>query len=156
MNKFKNGFTLIELLVVLSIVMSIVVVSGNIFYTALRSGSKTQVSLDLKQRGNYGLSVIEKMIREAKEVDCASDQVTIVYKDGQETSFSCSSGQVASDSANSAVLVDSIADCSTDFGFSCNLPQVGIGFTISENPDSPMPFKSSQINFQTTVTARNL
>jgi prepilin-type N-terminal cleavage/methylation domain-containing protein len=151
----RGGFTLIELLVVLSLVALITVAAGNIFYSTLRTNTKTQVSANLKQKGNYALAVMERMIREAKEIPvCQDRQLTLVYKDDLTTTFSCSSSQIASSSAHSSVLVSPI-DCA-NFDFTCNLPQVGINFTLNRNPTNPLPFKRSEIQFQTTVTARNL
>jgi type II secretion system protein J len=74
--KMQRGFTLIELLVVITVVISITVVAGNIFYSSLRSNTKTQVSTDLKQKGDYALTIMERMIREAKTInsaDCSDD-----------------------------------------------------------------------------------
>ncbi len=151
------GFTFIELLVVLSLLITITFISGSIFFSTFRSSSKTQVSTNLKQKGDYALTTMEKMIREAKEIDCISDkEIELVYKDGQTTTFSCLSlsDQIASDSANSAVLLTPI-NCS-DFSFICDLPRVDISFELNQNPDDPLPFKRSVVDFQTSVTARNL
>lgn len=158
--EFRNGFTLIEILVVMSVIVTIALISGNIFYSTLRTSSKTQVSTNLKQEGGYALTVMERMIRESKEItNCQSDQITVVYKDDEETTFVCDTtlpfpDQVASDSANYSVLIDSI-DCD-NFSFSCNQPQIGINFTLSKNPSNPLPFSKSGVEFQTSVTARNL
>ncbi len=151
-NSHIKGFTLIEVLVVLTILIIIAVISGNIFVTTLRSNTRTQTSTNLKQKGDYGLMVIERMIRESTEVECISDnELRIVYKDGQQTVFTCASNRVAS---NAAVLIEPI-DC-MDFSFSCSLPRVDISFVLNQNPDDPLPFKRSEVNFQTSVTARNL
>jgi len=161
--EFQSGFTLVELLVVITVVISVTVVAGNIFYSSLRSNTKTQVSTNLKQKGNYALTIMERMIREAKiinEADCTDDELTITYKDGEETTFICDTtlpepDQVASVSAqHPAVLIDSI-NCE-NFSFSCDLPRVDIEFTLSHNPNDPLPFNRAEVKFQTSVTARNL
>ncbi len=158
----QKGFTLIELMVVVTVVISVAVVAGNIFYSSLRSNTKTQVTTDLKQKGDYALTIMERMIREAKVIDsadCSNDQLTITYKDGEETTFICDTtlpepDQIASVSANSAVLLDEIS-CE-NFDFTCDLPRVGIEFTLNQNPTDPLPFKRAEIKFQSSVTARNL
>jgi hypothetical protein len=102
------------------------------------------------------------MIREAKivnEADCTDDELTISYKDGEETTFICDTtlpepDQLASNSAHSAILIDEI-DCD-NFSFSCDLPRVDIEFTLSHNPNDPLPFNWAEVKFQTSVTARNL
>lgn len=156
--QLRSGFTLIELLVVLSIIALISVATGNIFYSTLRTSSKTQISSDLKQKGNYALAVMERMIRGAKEAECVTNQqLRIVYKDDLETIFICSggsNGEIASSSAHSSTLLSPI-NCD-NFNFICNPPQVNINFTVNQNPTNPLPFKRSEIEFQTTVTARNL
>jgi hypothetical protein len=143
-------------------VISITVVAGNIFYSSLRSNTKTQVSTNLKQKGDYAITIMERMIREAKivnEADCTDDELTITYKDGEETTFICDTtlpepDQLASNSAHSAILIDEI-DCD-NFSFNCDLPKVIINFNLNQNPNDPLPFKRAEVEFQTSVTARNL
>ncbi len=140
------------MLVVISIVGLVVISSSNVFFSTLRTNTKTQISTNLKQKGDYALTVMERMIRQAYEInDCSPNNLTLIYKDGQETVFSCSSSQLAS---NSAVLIDSI-NCG-DFNFNCDLPQVDINFILSQGGSDPLPFQRTSMKFQTTVTARNL
>jgi prepilin-type N-terminal cleavage/methylation domain-containing protein len=151
----KSGFTLIEMLVVISLVVIIALIAGNIFFTTVRSSTKTRLSTDLKQKGNYALTLMERMIRQASEInDCQTDEIEITYLDEQTTTFSCSGGEIASNSANLAVLTDGVADCSSFIDCS-NLPEVAISFSLTRGPELGLPFQKSTLDFQTKVTVRN-
>lgn len=130
--KNSNGFTFIELLAVIAVLISIGAIIGTILITSLRGTNKTNTITNVRQNGNYALSIMAKMIREAKHFDGVSQNdstytinciqptpspgaptpTPVPYKylritsfDNGQTTFACCSGPpptIASSSAASA------------------------------------------------------
>ncbi len=110
--------------------------------------------------------------------DCVAANVTptptpIPYKfvkitsfDGQQTKFSCTSGASGTISSNSASLLDTTLVSLDSCFFTCSkstivdFPTIGIYFALSTFKPTGVvnlfPEKKASINFQTTVTIRNL
>jgi len=173
MNRSK-GFTLVEILVVVGILGIIVVVASTIFFTTIRSSSKTKVLTTVKQNGDYALTVMERLIRDSQEVSssCTSGMASIKVKrfDGSEITFSCdlAQGLIASSSGQRLTSSDVKVDtCS----FDCNCPAaypncasagakfypktITIKFTLSQLAATVRPEEEASVNFQTTVSTRN-
>ena len=167
----NKGFTLIEMLVVVGILGIIAVVASNVFFTTLRSSSKTKALTTVKQNGDYALSVMERLIRDSQEVmtNSAGQYCVAVMKkikvkrlDGTEVEFTCedegtTNGRMASNSArltSSEVKVDSCSfDCESKGQF---YPQtITINFTLSQNVVTSRPEEQASVNFTTTVSVRN-
>jgi len=159
----RAGFTLIEIVVMIAILGVMGVVTSNIFFTSLKSSVKSQTNVQLKQKGNNALSVMERMIRQSiieSNCDGAShSSIEILYNDDL-TTFSCSSDQIASNSANSTTLVSDVTsiDCS-DF-ITCTLngatPEVIIKFTLNqgESGTGALPYRGSA-DFESKIIPRN-
>jgi len=92
------GFTLVEILVVVGILGIIAVVASTIFFTTIRSSSKTKTLTKVKENGDYALSVMERLIRDSEEVITNSDNQTcqasmnkikVKRLDGTTVEFTC-------------------------------------------------------------------
>ncbi len=161
------GFTLIEMVVVIGILLLIAGAITSLFFVSLRSSTGTIILNDVKQNGDYTLSVMERMIRNArtiKDIQTVCDNtnknsITIVNPDNQETTFSCpsGSGQIASQSAYLNSPQTPISNCS----FSCyftppNPAVVKISFTIGKSAGSASrPEETVSLNYSTSVVVRN-
>jgi prepilin-type N-terminal cleavage/methylation domain-containing protein len=170
-NNQAKGFTLIEILVVVGLLAIIAVISSNMFFTTLRSSSKSKTSITVKQNGDYALATMERLIRDSEEVIANSDgsvcvadmnKVKIKRLDGSEVEFACeeegtADGLIASNSArltSENVKLDSCSfDCSSQGEF---YPQVvAISFTLSQATVTTRLEEQASLDFKTTVTTRN-
>ena len=160
-NRSVQGFTLLELLAMMGLLALISVLSVSIFFSVMRTTKRIKVTEKLKQEGDHSLSVMTRMLRNAVDLDsCTGSPVNsfeITNRDNLTTTFTCSSDQIAS---NSAVLIGDVqVDCS-DF-ITCTLGSEGIyeivvDFTLSRSGTSLLPYQEASIDFRTTVTPRNL
>jgi len=175
------GFTLVEILVVVGILGIIAVVASTIFFTTIRSSSKTKTLTKVKENGDYALSVMERLIRDSEEVITNSDNQTcqagmnkikLLRLDGTTVEFACvnkgtADGQIASNSArltSSEIKVDSCSfDCSCPAAYPNCIGEgtkfypktVTIKFTLSQVAATVRPEEQATVNFQTTVSTRN-
>ena len=169
--KISKGFTLIEILVVIGLLGIIVAVGSNMFFTTLKSSTKSKILTVVKQNGDYTLTIMERLIRDSEKVIVNSDGVLceagmnklkVKRLDGSEIEFTCegegtADSLIASNSANltsSEVKVDSCSfDCFSQGDF---YPQVvSIDFTLSQAVETTRLEEQAAVNFRTTVTTRN-
>lgn len=102
----NKGFSLIELLVVVALMGIIGTVTTQVFFIGFKSQAKGEIVKEVKQNGDYALSVIDTMVRNA--ADFSSDQVcnwdaatlSIVNPDSFTTIFDCTGSSIASVSAS--------------------------------------------------------
>jgi len=165
-----KGFSIIEVIVMIGILGLIGVIATGVFFTTLRSSTRSRVSENLKQKGDFTLNVIEKMVRGASflpdlTADCDGDDkssLSVVSHDGFTTTFDCSADRIASVSAEqgTVVLLEDVSRIDCDHFISClvgsgGVPEVVIDFTLYQGGDSELPYEKSSINFHTQVTPRN-
>lgn len=91
----KKGFTLVELLVIVALVGIIGAATTQVFIIGFKSQGKGEIVKEVKQNGDYAISVIERMVRNA--VDFGSQacnenltSLSIINPDGYTTIFDCS------------------------------------------------------------------
>lgn len=166
----KKGFTLIEILVVVGILGLIAVIGTNMFFSILRGSTKTRVLAEVKQNGNYALSVMGRMIRNSKGItsSCTSNMQTITIKnpDREETTFDLSETRIASKSAlgtgyltSDKVRIDKTDPVNKPYRFDCvstaGSPEVvTIRFTLSQPGVATRPEEQAAVDFKTTVSLR--
>jgi len=163
----KNGFTLIEIMIVVGILGIIAVVGSGTFFSILRGSNKTKTLQMVKQNGDYAISVMERMIRNARVLinpttNSTVSSITIKNPDGSTTIFSCG-GNPATIASNGASLLSNevrVNDCNNIFNVSVGQPgikppAVKINFSLSPAVSSSKPEEQAEVNFQTTVTLRN-
>ena len=171
--KAKNGrgFTLMEMIVVIALLGVVGMMAVNIFFTSLRGSTKAETLKEIKQNGDFAISAMERMIRNAQEVTStcsgSSSSITIRNPDHYRTTFSCGS-RIASISADLVPPVITyltsskvyVADCY----FICNNlgstpEEVMIHFVLSETgaatPTPVRPEERASATFETTVSLRN-
>lgn len=165
----KKGFTLIEILVVVGILGLIAVIGTNMFFSILKGETKTRVLAEVKQNGNYALSVMGRMIRNAKEItSCTSNMQTITIKnpDREETTFDLSGTRIASRSAlgtgyltSDKVRIDKTDPVNKPYRFDCTAVTgspavITIRFTLSQPGVATRPEEQATVDFKTTVSLR--
>jgi len=161
----SGGFTLIEILVVVFLLGIVVVIGSSLFFSILKGASKAEIEKEVKQNGDYAMSVMERMIRNAQKIDeCASgNSITITSQDGNQTEFKClfedGVGKIASGSGRlTGKNVTLGTSCPGSLVFTCDLsktpPVVNISFDLSQKETTARPEEKAQIHFQTTVSLR--
>jgi prepilin-type N-terminal cleavage/methylation domain-containing protein len=128
----QNGFTLIELLVVIALVITVGGITVSIFFSALRSSSKSNSLSQVRQSGDYAITQMSKMITFAKyfngvsvdnityKTSCVGDATAYKYVkitafDSGVTTFSCplldtDVAPIASKSAASTPITVNLTD----------------------------------------------
>lgn len=159
----KKGFTFIEILVVIALIGIISLATSQIFFTVLQSESKGEITKEVKQNGDYALSVIEQMTRNAQDVDISNcnnsgTSFTITNSDGGTTIFDCSTTQISS---NSSFLTNTLVDVSScSVNVVCPTPAtspkyVYINFTLSQHGPTAGVAQNASETYQSTITLRN-
>lgn len=173
----NKGFTLLEVIVSVSIVAVVGVAITQAFFSTTTSGSKSQALQEIKQNGDYALSIMERMIHNAVRVTNTCDAngeltpaLSIQNLDGGTTTFGCqafeSYTRIASSSGSAVVyLTDKgislgAATCDTNtLTFTCTrdpggATKVAIFFKL-QTTGVGTAIQSTLPEFATTVTLRN-
>ena len=169
-----------EIMVTIVILGGIGVVATSSLFSLLRGASKTEYLKEVKQNGDYALSVMEIKIRNAQDIASVclgvpATNIIIVNQDGNrtQTEFTCDNGSIMvrdvgallpSPSPQVAYLTNNsvkLTACdTTNISFNCTqssvtgLKSVMVKFTISQTTALPAAESTSQ-TFQTQVTLRN-
>lgn len=178
----KKGFTLIELLVVITLVAIIGTITTQVFILSFKAQTKTESLKEVKQSGDYIMSVLEDMVRNSSDIqyDCnaPASSLTILSQDGQITKFVCDTSPegkryIASISAWSELVPSptgvllisnkaTITDCSNVFRVVCPTPPLSpkyvfVNFTLENYMPGVVPGVGNQVSldYQTTISLRN-
>jgi prepilin-type N-terminal cleavage/methylation domain-containing protein len=176
-NNISSGFTLVELLIVVALVAIIGLTTTQIFVMGIRSQGKSEVLKEVKQNGDYALSIIETMVRNAIDIpascNTAYNQLQILNSDGLTTTFECLengnissiSGLIVAPTPTGIPLTSnkvSVFNCSSAFRIVCPTPPLSpkyvyVNFSIRSSGSSltPTPGSFSVLEYQTTVSLRN-
>lgn len=161
----RQGFTLVELMVVVGITITVGVMVANIFAINLRTTAKNRALTEVKQSGDYALSIMERMIRNSEAVDCpAGDRLELSNFDGGTTAFFIDADRIASESAYSGLntitgYLTSDELTATDLVFvwteRTGKPDiVDISFDLAKTGTALGQEFSAAIPFRTTVSTR--
>ncbi len=178
---YSRGYTLVELLAVTSIIVIVAGLIIGVLYSTLRGSTKTKVTNDVAQNGNYAISVISNTAILADSVtkvngvdisDCTTLQTgkSIEFKssDGSTVEFSCDPVEesVASTSAGvTSYLIDneSVKVPQATCSFSClqpngspyDQPIISAEFVIEQRASDALFENVASSKFDTSVTMRN-
>lgn len=170
----SQGFTLIELLVAIGLSVILIAAASGLFFTTLRSDSKKNFVSELKDNGDYALSQMEFLLRNAVslealnsgDITCGSGMSQIVFRsvDNGITRLYLSNGQVASESVTTGVTryLTGGPTTATNLSFNCQQAAVNSGtyiqiaFDLSYASASGQFFTESGTNsFTTTINVRS-
>lgn len=162
----KRGFTLLEILISMSIFAIIVVMGSGLFIAILRGAAKSRIIQEVKQSGDYATSVMERLIRNARDITaCDSDSITIEGPDGGVTTFGFFTDPSYLIASQSGSLTPAQARLTSDEvkltsgSFSCtpalDPARVTIQFTLEQAQEEARFEEAATVSFQTTVTLRN-
>lgn len=173
----KKGFTLMEILIATGIVAGLSIVIVQLFLSTVRSNAKTEIIKETKQNGDFALSVMERMIRNATSVTSTCDgtaqnSITFVNPDETETTLQCkdSSGIARIESlgppstylTGSNVTLGATCDDLSPKIFTCDASSLGlpsavtISFQLQQISTSGDNFETSTATFKTRINLRNI
>ena len=126
----SNGFSLIELLVVVAVFLILATVSTQIIAVTLTGSKKTGSLVKVRENVDFSFAVMERQIRNAKNVDCISStstQLDYTDENGVSTSFSCLGGANGYIASGAARLTSDLVyvDC-TQIVFTCTPESSGV------------------------------
>lgn len=169
----KSGFTLIEILVSTGVLALLGLILTQVFVSTTKSNTKTEISKEVKQNGDYAVGVITRMLQNAYDITsaCASagtsgESINLLNPDGGTTTFGCTSDsgvlRVASGSAfltsSGVTLVG--ATCAEALTITCTSypnesKSVKVNFSLAQKGTPPDNYEKASAQFQTTVRLRN-
>lgn len=161
--KYRSGFSLVEILVVVAVVGLIAVTATSVFFTVSQSQENTSVREEIKKDGNFALTTMSKMIRQAVYIECINPaHIEVTNPNGNITSFICyDDSGIASQSADhrEIMIIDSTVnkytiDCdyeSRSFVSCANPNQISLDFRLEYSGRDPV-----SINFNTSINPRSL
>lgn len=171
---FQNGFTLIELLVVTALSIIIIIGAASLFFTSIINNAHKDVITTVKQEGDYALSQMEFLLRNATRLesnpstptapDCTPGMKTITFRsqDNGITTLAVVNNKIASSSGAQTVYLtsDAVTLSDQDPLFECQqVSNVGgyiqIHFALTkQNTDFSVPNTVTN-TFTTSVNLRS-
>lgn len=175
----NKGYTLVELLAVTTIIVIIAGLIAGILYSTLRGGSKSRITNEVAQNGNYALSVISNTILLSEAVtkidgaavaDCSGSpsgtSIELQQVNGALITFVCEESTIASRSGSvTTFLIDNNTVRSEDAAcsFTCkqtdenpySVPIIDITFSLSQAQREATSENTSAATFTTSATMRN-
>ncbi len=171
-HQLRGGFTLLEMAIVAGLVAMIGSMIVQTLFTATKTQGKRDIISEVKQNGDFALSIIERMIRAAAGVTSpctgtSAKSITIQDKDLGVTTFDAltvgSVIRIASVSAFGTTYLttpsvtvssplSSVFTCSTVGG----IPRsVKVFFTLSQPVSGVAADQAASAAFQSTIILRN-
>ncbi|HUV72185.1 MAG TPA: type II secretion system protein [Clostridia bacterium] len=155
----KAGFSLIEMIVVITILGLVAVIASGFLLTTMMAGSKAEATKEVRQNGDYAISVMETLILSSRSVGCTAGQsgINVTDLEGNMTTFLCQGTKITSNSASltgSNVAVSNCQfTCETDLGIPT---AVGIGFSVSQAGTNLRAAEKATMSFSTKVITKNV
>ncbi len=171
----QAGFTLLEVVVATAITVIMMIAATGLFLATLRTNTKDNQVTSVKTDGDYAISQIEFLLRNAVSIvpnpatptapSCTSGMQSITFKliDGGITTLGSSNGLIASKSAAvaSTAYLTSPATTLSDLTFDCSQAgtnygtYVTVSFSLSKDEtNSNLPNTLTQ-DFKTSVNVRS-
>lgn len=162
----KAGFSIIELLVVVAIFSTLAVLATQSVVLTLRGSKKSESLIEVRENVNYAMSIMERLIRNAKEDALSCSDLVLNYTDqyGNPADFTCeggSNGWIASSSAR-LTSEDIVVDCSSGGGnvvFDCPVPlgnaPPSVEITITAEDANSFAAEGAQVTTSTKILLRS-
>ncbi len=165
----KKGFSLVEMLVVLLIFSIVGVIVGRSLAFSLRSSKKSENASVVKENVEYALATMERLLRNAKSIDCQSPSGELRYVDNDDNNkaFVCQReklslrlGEVGSPLVDLTSSDVEILNCFSVFEIdysSCESggPARWVNITIKASRKDVPQTENVQIEMKTRILLRN-
>lgn len=170
--KKNAGFTLVEIMVGVVILGIVTLIINSILISVFKGTRKTEIVREVKQNGDYALTVMEVKIRQAKWIASVCDtggstSLKIQNIDGTFTNFATSGTQVLQENfeTDGITLIDSANLTSSDLTiastliFICDVQpgkdtKITINFTLRPTVTGAQDTQSTQ-NFSSVFYMQN-
>lgn len=148
-----------EMIVVISLLGIVGVIVSGFLIATMKANSKAEITKEVRQNGDYALSVMQGMILNSLSVSCPNPTTIRVTDLGNQlTDFVCNTteGKISSNSARLTGTNILVKSCN----FSCSLSpgkptRVTIDFIIGNKGTGLRPEEKSSVNFKSEVMTRN-
>lgn len=175
----QRGFTILELVVSIGAIALMSMVLSQVFFSTLRTNTKTELLKDVKQNGDIAQETMVRMIQNSIDVTSLCDaagttstSVDIVNPDGATTTLGCaldgtvtriasSSGSATDHLTSSNVTLGGTTCAASTLQFLCvggagNQRTVTVTFSLAQKDTPVAQFEKASGSFQTSVTTRSL
>lgn len=151
-----------EMIVVVSLLGVVGVIVSGFLIATMKANSKAEITKEVRQNGDYVLSVMQGIIINSLSVGCTSPNfINVIDINNQLTVFNCSTTGTGIISSNSARLTGTnvaVKGCNFSCVSSPGKPtKVIIDFSIgNKGTDANLrPEEKSTVNFKSEVVTRN-
>jgi len=173
----NSGFTLLEMIIAISIISIATVLITNVLFTTLKNNTKVELVKTLKQNGDFALSSIDLLIRNADSVasTCSQagttlDSISIVNRELTTTSIECVddnsilriasvSGGITEYLTSDSITISGASCASSSLQFICySTPdsdnKINISFSLKQIGTPVEQVEIGSVSFQTSVNTR--
>ena len=161
-----GGFTLVEMLVVIFISSVLAVLITQSLALSLRGSRKSESVATVRENVEYAMKVMERSIRNAKGLDCASSSgAQIIYEDeyGEIAFFECvtlaSDTYIASNSALPQARLTSsdtrVTNCPAVFSCDSSSIPHSVGISINAETVRELVEEGAEVTSSTRILLRN-
>lgn len=162
----KSGFSLIELTVVIGLLSLLILAISSTMLMSIVSSNRIRTTTKVKQAGNFAITQIQTMLRNAKAIslcDSTNSTVSFINPDGGETFLTSeidNSGLHTRIASGSGIyLTPANTDMGTSFSLSCepigdNPTLVKLSFDLQDTL-SARPTENPLLHFETSINLRN-
>lgn len=157
------GFSIIEMLIVVGVFAVLSVIATQIVSVSLRNTSKSERLAEVREDVDFAFNVMERQIRNAQSLDCASSgDTSLAYfdQDGNANTLLCNGGGSGQIELNSSRITgtDTYIDCTATPIFICK-PSVGtspasVVISISASDAMGAGTQGAAITTSTTISLR--
>ena len=161
MKKSNEGFTLIELIIVIAILAITLTLTSDILISLVRSNNKTVVKDELEQQANFVALKLEKELRNARDAEINSGNLSFTLEGGQDATYSLDGEVLQKDSVpitSNHPLGGVVVSCPSGacFGVEPGPPQlVTIDLLFTPKSGGGLGSFSGEIKVNTTIVLRN-
>lgn len=176
--KQSAGFTLLELLVSIAAIALMSIILSQVFFSTLRTNTKTELLKDVKQNGDIAQEIMVRAIQNAKSVSSscsndgvASQSIDIVNADGDAKTLGCAldgavtriamTGSSTEYLTSSNVTLGGASCAGSSLAFVCkggagSQSTITMTFSLAQKGTPVDQFEKASGSFQTSATTRNL
>jgi prepilin-type N-terminal cleavage/methylation domain-containing protein len=166
-SNLRHGFTLIETLVVVSLLGIVMLSVTQSLLTSIRGSTKASIAREVKQNGDYALSLISTNLRNAQVIQsalCTSTRVNYQDLSGNNSYFECKNldGSVGLDAivwqvgtaSEVSITSDKVEIASCQISCSISGTSADIEFILRQNNIGNVS-ETFQSTFRSTIFTRN-